>query len=287
MTRGQSEGDGVQAGQPGLGQQNETYKPVTEVGLSVAMTRQSTFTGPTFPRVLQDWLLSHPRVETMPPYVMPPESPDIPLQTQSASQFNIITSGMEPRYWLHSGDETEVVQVQSDYLGLNWRRGDPGGSYIGYQSIKGRFLDLLEVVATGLREIGGSLEPIRAELAYVNIISPNRVWSKLSDMSRVIAVSLPHVEDYEHFSFAYSKNISYDGRLHGRLHVAVQPGYDWVKDEPRIGLNIVARSLELGNRSIDGAMAFIDHAHDEAGIAFHKLLTPAAKEMWGFTDDID
>jgi len=275
----------VQAGESGLGAQDPAYVPVTEVGLSVAMTRQTVFTGPTFPRVLRSWLESHPRVQTMPPYVMPAESPGVPLPPQQLPQLNVLATGLEPRYWLHSEDDAEVVQVQSDYLGLNWRRADPSKAYVGFDTIKDRFLNLLEVTAAGLEEIGGSLEPTRGELNYVNVISPNRMWSKLSEMNRIISIDFPSVQDYEHFTFAYSKNIKYEGRLHGRLHVSVQPGYDWVKDEPRIGLNIVARSLELSDRTIEGAVDFLERAHHEAGRAFLELLTPAAREMWGFAND--
>jgi hypothetical protein len=82
--------------------------------------------------------------------------------------------------------------------------------------------------------------------------------------------------------FTFSQAIhEEDDRFSGRLHVALQPTLDWVKQQPQLNLTITVRSAELADHDIVSALRFLDRAHNQAGNVFFDLLTDRTKEVWG------
>ncbi|MGN5378723.1 TIGR04255 family protein [Streptomyces lasalocidi] len=254
---------------------------MNEVVLSVTMPPQPMLVGPRIPEILGSWYDDHRHVQVVQPYVMPMEQdPSIGPAVQSGTSINF-TTGVESRYWLHSKDGAEVVQVQPDYLALNWKRTYPGQIYPHFAALRDRFAELLKSADQGLKPFGGSVSPVRAELTYINFIEPNKIWEKLSEAHKIVSVSSGLSEEYEQFSFATSVPIADEGGFHGRLHVAIQPAFDWMKAEPRLNLNITARSLNFTAASSERAFSFFDKAHVVANRVFRSVLTVEAREFWG------
>ncbi|WP_331445881.1 TIGR04255 family protein [Streptomyces xanthochromogenes] len=255
--------------------------PVNEVVLSVAMVPQPTLIGPRIPEIFGPWYVEHQNVQVVQPYMMPIEQdPAIGPAVPPGATLNF-TSVIESRYWLNSADGAEVVQVQPDYLALNWKRTAPDQEYPHFAALRERFASLTTSASEGLQKFGGTVGPVRAELAYINLIEPNSLWGNLSEVHRILNVSSGLVEDYEQFSFATSLPIRDERDFHGRLHVTIQPSFDWLKAEPRIHLNITARSLNFPTSSCERAFSFFDRAHTVANRAFRNILTAEAREIWG------
>ncbi|MFJ6515925.1 TIGR04255 family protein [Streptomyces sp. NPDC091406] len=255
--------------------------PVNEVALSVAMPPQSMLIGPRIPEIFGPWYEKHRNVQVVQPYVMPIEQdPEIGPSVQAGPSINF-TSTIESRYWLHSTDGSEIVQVQPDYLALNWKRTSPAQTYPHFEALRNRFAELLKSADEGIRVFGGSIAPARAELTYINLIEPNEIWNSLPEAHRIVSVSSGLAEDYEQFSFTTSVPIRDDREFYGRLHVAIQPAFNWMKAEPRINVSITARSLNFPSASSERAFSFFDKAHVVANRVFRSILTAEARELWG------
>jgi len=227
-----------------------------------------------------DWFTEHSRVETAPPYEILPETTEPPTPLQ-APLLQLLTQPL-PRYWLISADDQEVVQVQLDYLALNWRHRGDTSQYRGYAEMRSRFLDLLETVEAGLSRHQGVLKPTRAELTYINVIHPSSLWSSHGDTHKLINVTLPAGASYEQLGFSYSQRlVGPQDAFAGRLHVTLTPTVDWVKQEPQLTLNLTARSADLGEQSIEEVSAFMDLAHSAIYRSFFNLISAEARSAWG------
>lgn len=258
--------------------------PVNEVVLSVAIAPQYVITGPRIPEIFGSWYDEHKNVQVVPQYTMPPEAPlgSVGL-FDSGAQFFPLALRSDPRYWLLSANENEIIQVQPDYLALNWKRGRDEGDYVRYTTLRERFISLLGDVTAGLRRVGGDLNANRAEITYVNVLEPGELWSELSDLHRLFRFSFPRVEQYERLSFNFSEAMSDEGGFLGRLHVSAQPVTEFLKPESRINLTISARSILFPEPSTDRALAFLDRAHARANEIFKSIITDEALMYWGIS----
>lgn len=263
--------------------------PVNEVVLSVALAPQDLLIGPRLPEILGPLFNEYNKIEVAPPYNMPPEypSPQDGWLRSSAPRVEVVPAGgMEPRYWLISEDDIFVIQAQRDYLAFNWRRRETGKEYVRYEAIRARFEEILGTVEANLVAKGGRLLPERAELTYINVIAPNPAWRSPSDTHRLFAVDFPDSQNYEQLAFSYSKALfEPGGPWIGRIHVALNPTYDWLKEEPRLSLSITARSGKLSSQSVDAMFGFLDVAHDSINNTFKGLITAQACKTWGLADD--
>lgn len=262
--------------------------PVNEVICSVAVERTEALIGPYLHDVLGHWFSDLPEVRQVPPYDMPPEPESVKqgLGVQFRP-FELLAGSDAPRYWLTTPGQPWLVQVQGDYLALNWRAGHTPDPYVRFETVRERFADLLSVVGQGVARRNGNLVPVRAEMTYVNIIEPNAVWRRVNDLSDLLAFRLPDSEAVESVGINYAKELRGDDLWAGRVHVSLGSGYDVIADEARLHLNITARSGPLHARSVDGAFGFLDLAHESINSTFLGLLTSKAREVWGLDGSDD
>jgi uncharacterized protein (TIGR04255 family) len=262
--------------------------PVNEVVLSVALAPQDLLIGPRLPEILGSFFNKYNKIEVVPPYNMPHEyqSPQDGLLRNGTPRLELVpTGGIEPRYWLTPEDNIFVIQVQRDYLAFNWRRREGDQEYVRYDTIREHFGEILSTAGLNLAAKGGQLLPERAEVTYINVITPNPVWKSPSDTHRLFATNFSDSQDYEQFAFSYSKALfEPDGPWVGRMHVTLNPTYDWLKEEPRLSLNITARSSKFNDSNLDTVFNFLDLAHRSIDSTFLRMLTAEAREMWGLTD---
>lgn len=257
--------------------------PVNEVVLSVAVEPQDLLEGPHLHHVLGHWFDELPDIAVQPPYAMPVESP-FPGIGGMPFVFGL---GMTPptRYWLSSPEQPYLVQVQRDYLALNWRRGPSKDDYVTYEVLRARFEDFLDGVRSRLADRGRRLAVQRAELTYVNLIEPNNVWQELAQLPELLALNLPDLGTADAVSFATSRSLLDGGSWIGRLHVQLQSGYDLAKNTPVLSLNLTGRSGGLAGNEVSACLAFLDRAHTELNATFLRLIRPAAREHWGLHDE--
>jgi uncharacterized protein (TIGR04255 family) len=254
--------------------------PINEIVISVAVAPQPVLSGPNLPDILGRWFQDHPRVQTALRYEMPVEAAS---GLTPGPGFQVVLPGQaEPRYWLMSEDEHEIIQVQPNYIALNWRRRDMTQDYPGYEVLRQRFIEVLETVDEGLRRHQGALQPLRAEITYIDVIQPNAIWSSHSEVHRVFNISLPDSMSYERLSLSFSQAISLEqDHFVGRIHINLQPSVDWLKQESQLSLNVTGRSADLTEQNINGVIGFLNVAHEHANQIFLDLLTDRAGEFWG------
>jgi uncharacterized protein (TIGR04255 family) len=257
--------------------------PVNEVVLSATFSRQDVLTGPLLSQVLGSWFKNHSRVQTVAAYEMPAEVEGL-SGILPGPRLEVVESAPDPRYWLISEDDTEVIQVQPDFIALNWRRRDLAQlGYPGYDTLRPKFVDLISTLGAGIEKLGGSLRLQRGEITYINVIRPNVVWTNHDNTHRLFDMPLP-TGPYERAGFAYTRVLERDKQFVGRLHVTLQPQVDWIKEQPLLTLIITARSTDFeatGNAPF--LLDFLDLGHDEIGRAFRDLATDEARAIWGLS----
>ena len=99
----------------------------------------------------------------------------------------------------------------------------------------------------------------------------------------MVNLSFPDADDYDQLGFSYSKPIRHDGRSVGS-HVNLQPTIDRLKDEPRLMINLTARTGTLLNPSRETALSFLDVAHTVLNETFSDLLSDSVKSIWGMSE---
>ena len=263
-----------------------TEAPVNEVVLSIQFESTDQLVAPRMPQLLGAWYQSHPNISTAPRYEMPPEARSSTASGASrlAPRIEVMGPGdMDVRYWFESPDKVFVVQFQKDYLALNWRRGN--APYVKYEELRERFLDLMETVSNNLSEIGSGLAPTRAEMSYINIVRPGTLWRGPADLHSLLAFSFWDEDVYDELALSYAKPLLIDGEWAGRIHAAIQPGYDWLKEEPALSMNLTARSGTLEKQEIAEALQFLDSAHSSLNGTFDKMVRPDVRATWGGIND--
>jgi uncharacterized protein (TIGR04255 family) len=256
--------------------------PVNEVVLAVGFEPEKLLSGPMLPELLGSWFAERGSVEVAPPYIMPTESElGSTAWSTGAKQLQLREAALNPRYWIISRDSEYVIQAQPDYLALNWRREETNRPYVHYEALRSRFDRVVTTVRGNLARYDRDLTPLKAEITYVNIIAPNELWSDLSEVGRVFSFDIPETE-FEQLAVNFSIRMTMqDGSFAGRVHVALQPGIDLRKGEPRLSHTITVRSSELNADDPQAFMSFLDDAHNVANATFVQSLTPEALSYWG------
>ena len=256
--------------------------PINEVVWSVAIDRTASLIGPYLPDVLGPWFAELPEVQPVFPYQMPPEHHDL-RQGFAGTQNPILELLPVPdasRYWLSAPAQPWLLQVQNDYLALNWRAGHSDEPYVGFEGMRRRFTALLAQVQQGLQRRGAALRPLRAEMTYINIIEPNDLWQEVGHLHRVLAIEVPDSQYRERLSLAYSKVLKIEDSWVGRVHVSLDTGFDPLKDAPRVALSITARSGSLALPSTEGSLHFLESAHTSIEQTFLSLVSDSARKEW-------
>lgn len=243
-------------------------------------------TPPRLGMFLSDILAEYPKTQIQPPYDMPLE---LPLEKQptaaSAPRIDLLMGDqVNMRYWLTSIDDVNVIQIQPNYLAINWRRRDTRDPYPGYVGLREHFVQTYHRIEAAVAAQGiESLEPRQAELTYVNLLQPNSLWQSHSQTDKVVSVSFADSSTYEQLSFEYTRALDWGtGGFAGRLHTAVQPAVD-PSGRPVISLTLTARSTPLDPQTLNSVLDFVEIAHDAITQAFLRIITPEARAMWGLT----
>jgi uncharacterized protein (TIGR04255 family) len=276
--------------------------PVNEVVISISFQPQPILDGPRLLIALSQILADLPQVTEVPPYEMPAEQPPEEQAWQPAVQQIRFVSPqqMQRRYWLTASEPSPLLlQVQSNYFALNWRRQEGGEHYPGFERLMEdfrRYLSLFEQAVVG--QGGERLTVSQLELTYINILRPDKLWGGIKDLPRVINLNIPGMERFESLNLAYSEPVTTEsGSFYGRLHAAVATGYQ-PKDPkaepagirslrtadmtPVVNLSITTRSAKLAESTADIHQRF-GLAHDAVTGAFKSLTTDVARRNWGLS----
>jgi len=186
------------------------------------------------------------------------------------------------RTWFHSSDRTQLLQVQSNRVAYNWKKGSSEHEYPSYNEVESRFCQLLptfeEFVA---QENLGRIETTQAELTYVNHIrEPHQAVDRVFRFFRHQQgeAFLPKPEDVARYTARYPI-VEPSGELRGRLIVELQPAYLTFDRTEVLSLNMVARGKPV-SPDIDGALRFLKIGHEWIVRGFTELTTSEMHAKW-------
>lgn len=273
--------------------------PVNEVVISISFEPQPVLEGPRLMAGLGQIMVEFPKVDEVFPYEIPTEQPceeQILRPARPQIQF-VSTTHVQRRYWFTTAEASPLLlQVQSNYFALNWRRQEGGDCYPGFERLKEKFDQYLAVFQEAvIRQGGGPLKTMQIELTYINIIRPDEVWGSIQDLSKVVDVKIPGMSRFEQLNLAYSEPVRTDsGGFFGRLHTAVATGFQPKVETaefrplntadmiPVINLSITTRSGKIDEDATVVSKRF-DRAHDAVIDSFKRLTTEEARRNWGLS----
>jgi uncharacterized protein (TIGR04255 family) len=274
--------------------------PVNEVVLAASFEPQSVLDGPRLMVGLSDILTELPSISEVPPYEMPEELAfaDQVLQPAALKVQFVASNQVQRRVWFtDSHDPAFLVQAQSNYFALNWRRQNDEHLYPGFEVLQEKFRHYFSMLQTGcIRQGGIPLQVTQIEVTYINILQPDVTWQTFRDLENIVSVRAPEMSQAEQLNFAYSRSIEDEvGSFFGRLHAAVATGYQpkarseaelrplSVQDlSPVVNLSVTARSGKI-KASAETVEGFLDTAHEAATSAFKILSTDQALANWGLS----
>lgn len=200
-------------------------------------------------------------------------------------QFELMDAPPVPRAWFISSDQSDLVQVQADRVGFNWRRvGSGSGPYPRYAHVRAGFVAAYDKVLQFVEEHGlaKSPEPVQCEVLYVNEI-PAMGTDRHGDPDPVLRLWTPVSDVYpgpaEDVRFSTRHRLPMDERsAGGRLVTEVTPV---VRGGRRVYLlTLTVRGAPAG-RSVDDVTAFIDMGHEIIVQSFASITTPGMHDEWG------
>ena len=180
-----------------------------------------------------------------------------------------------------------LIQLQSDRLLLNWRRGAQNAEYPHFEVVSAEFRRIYQLFAefcTG--EKLGTIEPTRCEMTYVNHISNAQEsgapwqpedWLRL--WSGVTGPEWPVRSDGVSFNLKYRIREDADAPLSYLVVSAQSLKLPHLKNViPQVGITVLGRPSEASEAAV---CAFHQMAHRQIVNCFTGITTENAHLHWG------
>ena len=260
--------------------------PVVEVALSVQF-ESPVLTGPLLWRRWSQIEGEFPQVQEVPPILSVIETFDEPSpRARPQVEVRVSDAPLPVRLWMITSAKTELIQLQQDRFGYNWRKLRPDDEYPRYHSIRDKFSKQWTsfeqfVVASKLETI----KPIQCEITYINHIKRAGVWKIHGEIEKVIPSATPQLTEGflpspEAVRFAPKYIIpAADGTPYGRLHVSVSPVYLTEGTEPIFFMDLTARAAPQ-ETTLDGILETLDMAHEWVVRGFATLTSSEMHLAW-------
>jgi uncharacterized protein (TIGR04255 family) len=203
---------------------------------------------------------------------------------QPATAFMEVVPGETfplPRFWFHSTTHPTLIQVQRNAFMLNWRRVPtlPDNEYPHYETVVKDFCQELDEYKSFVQDfVGGKLDPIqRCELTYVNLITPNELFSSPAQFVKVLppVASLYDIQTDERELAGLAATVTYRVNPTLLIDLAIRFGRRADTRELAVGLELKAHGVP-NDLSLESARAWYDAAHDAT---YRLFLDATGKEM--------
>lgn len=225
----------------------------------------------------------YPEREEQAHVTMPIERFGPPVQVPTLS-FEQIDVPPWPRLWFRSADHVDLLQVQRDWIALNWRlvpeRSNP---YPRYGARREKFrkcvADFSDFVA---RDSLGELDFTQCELTYINHIELPEEASA-GEIDKVISLASRPTDDLflpAPDSLQVTSQYLIEETV-GRLHVRANSAYRKEPFEPITLLTLTARGAPIGGSELGNVLAFFDVAHEWIVRGFTSITRPEMHQVWG------
>jgi uncharacterized protein (TIGR04255 family) len=271
--------------------------PVTEVALAAYFPPGTVDVQAlaSFSRELRSELPDQQPQPVLPPVIetfdSPPQMPSIQIQVGGPTTF--------PRMWFTSPGDAQLVQIQHDRLTLNWRDLEQGLDYPRYDTLRARFLHLLERLVAALVESERPTLVTLCEVTYVNpiedIAHPGPGGSTgHPDLSHIVnrvqsAPPTAFLQTPEDMQFQARWRIPGGDRPGegtapvGRLYANVIPAVK-AQVTPLYLLTLIARVFPVGGDP-QATMSALDLGHKWVVRGFKDLTTAEMHAAWGLVEE--
>ncbi len=263
---------------------NFEHPPVVEVAISLQFQKcqglRSIQMASLLPRFSQFTKSEeHPQLE---PVIEQLE----PGPVRPTMQFEISNVPPTPRFFFLNDPGTELIQIQQDRFGHNWRKIGSQENYPRYEVIKTQFNENLETFCSYLNEQKlGKFVPKQCEITYVNHIEAGNGWNEFSEIGQVFTTQQANYSDdflnhSETVSFSETHIIRNGEAPIGRLRINVEPAYLTGTSKKVFKMVLVARGAPL-SADISGVLNFLDIGREWVVRGFTSITQESMHKIWG------
>lgn len=264
-----------------------THPPVSELALSVLHEPLVDLKTVHLGLLWAGFRGDYPVIEDQGPVAATIESEDLRLRGAAPGVTLEHVNVPQIRTWFLNTPGTELIQIQKDRIGHNWRRVAGESEYPRYATIRARFAEELRTYEGFLSTVNvGGIVPTQCEVTYVNHFRRDAGWDH-ADVASVVKVWNEYPTEFlrnrEDVRFQIRYAIRDDARRFlGRLHVSLQPAWLRENDERILIFTLTARGAPIGSGT-DGCLRFMDIGHEWIVRGFADLTTDAMQKAWGRT----
>jgi uncharacterized protein (TIGR04255 family) len=257
------------------------------VSLSVQFERLDTLQVPQIGKLWDLYKDQLPNTEQRTPTDPQIERVGIRSKADATPNLRFFDSPPLPKIWFLDRDNRELVQIQQDRFSRNWRQVTGDEEYPRYETyIRERFIEDYKKFNAFIDNYKlGSLKLNQCEIAYVNHIPANGIWSQHPEIFKVLNFinqpELGHGLKPENARAQLRYLIlDNDNSFVGRLYIAAEPAHRTVDDLPLFVLKLVARGRPLGE-GLKGVMAFMDLGRKHIVETFDQITKSSMHKEWG------
>ncbi|MCQ3807923.1 MAG: TIGR04255 family protein [Acidimicrobiaceae bacterium] len=258
--------------------------PVKEVVIAARFKRADRYSILTLGKIAKRMeAAGFSKIEEQPSYEAPVEEFGS-TNEQSRMSLQLLPGPVPIRYWFSSDAGDELLQLQSNWFAVNWKKTAPSAEYKRWRHCWDDFQHWLTVVSAAIS--AGELDFDQVEVTYINHIDPDGVWTHHGEATRVFTALALTQGEFLGVPEQYSLNSQYliradadEGTASGRLHVSINPGFRRPEGTPIFVMNLTARGGPTGP-GIEGIQGFAEVAHEWIVRGFTDLTCDAMHDVW-------
>jgi uncharacterized protein (TIGR04255 family) len=252
--------------------------PVNEVVIGIQFD-QTAITGAHIGLFWEGLRAEFPKASEQPPLESKIESFEPRRFSAPSVEF---TSWRGSRYWLTSEDDVELIQIQTDRLIYNWRRGPRNARYPHFEAIQERFWKIVERWSGFLKNIEQPFKLTQWELTYINHILTPDGQPALGDALSFWGGELDHALGgaAEAGRMEAQRILTENTSPWARMYVSVTTGVR-MDQVPLIAFELTVRGPPENEEIWEITRDRLFKARHQIVTAFDTLTTPRMHAIWG------
>lgn len=202
------------------------------------------------------------------------ELPSLPSITEGCDIPQLkVSNNFTSRKHFISNKKDHLIQIQTDRILFNWRKGSEDDTYPRFEKVYYFFSEILKKINTNIKN-----EHLynQYELSYINHILLQEFALKNYELNSILNI-LNAAHSYRNITFEYS--IPYEN-IGGALSVSLKSAFRKHDKEKLFVLEMTCRGFSEAN-----IKKWFLMAHKNLLNYFSSILTDKAKQVWGFTTE--
>jgi len=226
----------------------------------------------------------HRTIEEQPPLQSDFETFD----AQPTFSFHLQTGPTSPRIWLRSGDNTDLIQIQSDRFIRNWCKATEC-TYPRYEKLREQFLhDYKKFLEFTARNNLASPQPNQCEVSYINTIEVPEATNAHHAMERIFTfwkdVPTANAESQFENATVQLRHIITSMPNRARLAISVDPIFRANDLRPFLRFTLSIRGQPAVPLNEESIISFFNESRNLIVQRFAELTTPEMHKLWKRTD---